>query len=260
MVKKRIDCNLKTAFFTSTGRTGTDFFTVLFNDFIKNSWSLHEPKPAFRRRAMRLISSPPTLYDVQYFRLPRIWRHSKQKCLWYVETNYHLSSSIPVVRRAFPGALVFHIVRDGREVVTSWLNRFRYITNDHITPYNVPGDPAQALWPQWNPVQKLAWYWKTVNETAERNSPDMILRFEEIFRGEKKGCFAILDKFEGIEYDRKAVEAQLNVRVNLNKRDFFPNYPEWPTMWKDQFWEIAGEGMKKYGYGERESSSLESTG
>ncbi|MBW1915677.1 MAG: sulfotransferase [Deltaproteobacteria bacterium] len=239
---------MKTAFFVSTGRTGTDFFSTLFNDIIKNSWSLHEPKPAFRKRGHELMSRDHTLYEKYYFSLPRKFRHRRHAEKWYVETNYHLFAAIPLIRDAFPDALVFHIVRDGRDVVTSWLNRFRYITNDHMTPFHVPGDTAQARWDKWNPLQKLSWYWKTVNLRAKNTEPDMILRFEDLFIRNRDLIFDILKRFDKIEYDTEQIKGTLNKRINLNKNDFFPKYDEWPRLWKDQFWEIAGQEMEAFNY------------
>jgi len=239
---------VKTAFFVSTGRTGTDFFTDLFNNVIENTWSLHEPKPAFRTRGHRLMSHKHSTYEKYYFSLPRRAWQMKHEEEWYVETNYHLFAAIPLLRDAFPDALVFHIIRDGRDVVTSWLNRMRYINNDHMTPFDVKDDPAQALWHTWSPLQKLAWYWKTVNEHAIANSPDMVIKFEDVFKNDKEKIFEILDQFEGISYDKEKVREAMNRKVNKNKSDFFPKYSEWPSHWKEQFWEIAGETMEKYGY------------
>ena len=241
---------MKYAYFASTGRTGTDFFTKLFNDVVENCWSLHEPRPAFRRKASKLISRPYSFFDCAYFKIPRIYRHLRRKEEWYVETNYHLFAAIPLIRKAFPESLVFHLVRDGRDVTTSWLNRFRYITNDHIVPVDIPGDKAREYWETWNPLQKLAWYWKTVNNHILTTPSDLMVKFEDIFQGEKKGCFQILDMFEGIEYRRERVMERLSEKVNENKRDFFPKYQEWPDKWKEQFWEIAGETMESFGYKE----------
>ncbi len=195
------------------------------------------------------MSRQHTMYEKYYFRASRHWMHLGHPQEWYVETNYHLFASIPLIRDAFPDALVFHIVRDGRDVVTSWLNRWRYITNDHMTPFHIPNDPAQQYWHEWNPLQKLAWYWKTVNNHARNQNPDMIITFEDLFKHRQEIIFDILDKFEGISYDREKVLASLQTKVNRNKIEFFPKYKEWPEHWKTQFWEIAGETMESFGYG-----------
>ncbi len=98
---------MKSVFITSTGRTGTDFFTTLFNDYVEKAWSLHEPRPTFRRRGQQMI---------------------------------------------------------GRE---------------HTVP------------------------------------------------------------------------ELLDPKINKAKNQFFPQYTQWPSFWKEQFWEIAGETMQKYGYSEQ---------
>lgn len=237
-------------FITSTGRTGTDFFTYLFSEVVKNSWSQHEPRPAFRRRSYAFLSREPNWYDSLYFRLSREWFNLGKNEQWYVETNYHLFDATKLIRNVYPDALTIHIVRDGRQIVSSWLNKYRYITNDHITAFHLPDDPAQALWNEWNPVQKLSWYWKTINQRAELLQPDMYLKFEDIFSADKESSavFDILAAMPGIEYDRGEVIQALGRRVNASKRDFFPKFEQWPQVWRQQFWEIAGDEMIRQGY------------
>lgn len=239
---------MKTAFFVSTGRTGTDFFTALFNEVVQNTWSLHEPKPAFRRKASKLISQSFSKFDAYYFKLPRVYRHAKQKEEWYVETNYHLFAAVPLIRHVFKNALIFHIIRDGREVVTSWLNRYRYITNDYILPFDVPQDEAQEIWADWNPLQKITWCWKTINNHLLTTPADMIVRFEDLFRGDKKVCFDILEKFDNIEFDEQKIKNFIGKKINPTYFRFFPTYGEWPEKWKEQFWDIAGDTMEHFGY------------
>lgn len=241
---------MRYAFITSTGRTGTDFFTYLFSEVVKNSWSQHEPKPAFRRRSYAFLSREPGWYDELYFRLSRNWFNRGKEKDWYVETNYHLFDATRLIRNVFPDALTFHIVRDGRQVVRSWLNRYRYITNDHITAFHLPGDPAQAEWNNWNPVQKLAWYWKTINQRAAQLQPDLYLKFEDIFFSEREesAVFDILAAMPGVEYEREEVKRALDRRVNASGRDFFPKFDQWPELWQQQFWAIAGDEMLNQGY------------
>lgn len=241
---------MKTAFITSTGRTGTDFFTTLFNDYVTNTWSLHEPHPAFRRRSQDLINRPPSLYEKYYFKIPRIYHHRKHTENWYIETNYHLSTCFSLLRTVFPDTRIIHIIRDGRAVVTSWLNKYRYITNEHLTPYQINDQEAMKKWAQWNPLQKIAWFWKTINNYAYDSNPDLWITFEEIFQGNKKGIYKILDQFEGIHYNPSYINQLLNTKVNKTTNKFFPEYEEWPSLWKQQFWEIAGETMLRFNYRE----------
>jgi hypothetical protein len=237
------------AFIVSTGRTGTDFFTTLFNSAaIPDAWSLHEPRPAFRARSYQLIGRQHTWFERLYFQFPRQRWHKPRAETWYVETNYHLFAAIPLIREAFPNAWIIHVIRDGRAVVTSWLNKYRYITNNHITPFSLPGDPAQADWPYWNPLQKLSWYWKTVNELVAEQQPDLWLSFEQLFRPPYADLYHMLDQLPLSYYDPDKVKELARRKVNRTQTPFFPSYEQWPRRWQEQFWHIAGPAMQRFGY------------
>lgn len=240
---------MRPVFILSTGRTGTDLFTRLFNEAVPDAWSLHEPSPAFRRRGQQLLSRESTRFERSYFKVPRSIRHSKRQEKLYVETNYHLFACIPLIRKSFPDAFIVHIIRDGREVVSSWLNKWRYITNDHITPFHIPLHPDQENWEDWDPLQRNAWYWRTVQELVEHEGVDLTLRFEEIFKGDRQAVYTLLDALEDrVTYDPKKVQALLTEKVNSSPRDFFPPYAEWPEHWKERFDAIAGPKMRELGY------------
>lgn len=241
---------MKTAFITSTGRTGTTFFTTLFNECVENAWSLHEPKPAFRRRARQLMGRDHTIFEKYYFKLPRLRRHKQRTEEWYVETNYHLATCFPFLRAVFPETVIIHIIRDGREVVSSWLNKFRHLRREDLTPQQAGDSEAMEKWEKWNPLQKLSWYWKTVNDYAHEKEPDLWIRFEDIFGHDNSAVYRVLDQFDNIGYDAGKVSELLRKKVNKTKIPFFPEYNDWPSMWKKQFREIAGGAMQKYGYTE----------
>lgn len=241
---------MKASFITSTGRTGTGFFVHLFNNHVKNSWSLHEPKPAFRSRAGRLIKEGVKPFDVTYFKIPRLFRGMTAEKEVYVECNYHLASAMDVVRGAFPESQIIHIIRDGRDIVTSWLNRNRYIDNDHITPFETGDLDAQKKWDKWTPLQKLAWHWCVINRNAEKSNPDLFIKFEDIFSDDNSHLLKVLDTIGGLDYDKDEVTKALSTKQNYTKKAFFPEYDEWPDYWKKQFWEIAGDTMKHFGYPE----------
>lgn len=244
------------AFILSTGRTGTDFFTKLFNsDAVPDAWSLHEPRPAFRARSYQLVARYHTTFERLYFQWPRMRWHKRSQKTWYIETNYHLFAAIPLIREAFPNAWIIHVIRDGRDVVTSWLNKYRYITNNHITPFQIPGDPAQEAWSLWNPVQKLSWYWKTVNELVASQSPDLWLRFEYLFTPPYTDLFHLLEALPLESYDPDRIQAMVSERVNPSKSQFFPAFQKWPQQWQQEFYAIAGPAMMRFGYGAPASSA-----
>lgn len=235
------------AFVVSTGRTGTGFLTRLFDRGIPDAFSLHEPKPAFRRRSRAWMGRKATSAERRRFKRTRDRFLRRGEGSLYVENNYQLFSAIPMIREVYPDAKIIHVVRDGRPVTTSYLNRYRYIRSEHITPANLPEDPARADWESWTPVQKLAWYWMTVNRCVARQGPDLVVRFEELFDAERSGLWKLLDFLE-VDYDRERVRQLAGERVNTNRMEFFPEYDLWPPHWKEQFWSIAGEAMAEFGY------------
>ncbi|MFB6306870.1 MAG: hypothetical protein ABEH43_07775 [Flavobacteriales bacterium] len=239
----------RAAFITSTGRTGTWFLTKFINKEVENAVSYHEAQPHFKREGHKLRSREAKFYEKLYFSIPRKYRQLKHKEKWYIETNYHLYAAIEMIREVHNSPLIIHIIRDGREVVRSWLNKNRYITNDHVLPYHIPGDPARSKWEKWNPLQKLSWFWVSVNQRAEDSKPDLTLYYENIFKADKNSdIFSILNQLEGTSYDRESVINFFDKKINTNKNDFYPPYNEWPDHWKEQFLEIAEDTMKKHGY------------
>ncbi len=133
-------------------------------------------------------------------------------------------------------------------MVTSWLNKYRYITNNHITPFQLPDDRAQDHWHAWNPVQKLSWYWKTVNELVADQQPDIWLHFEELFRPPYRDLFRMLEALPIGSYNDATIEGMVKQKVNRAPSRFFPPYEQWPRQWQEEFLEIAGPAMERFGY------------
>jgi len=241
------------AFIVSTGRTGTGFLTRMINEGVPDAFSLHEPRPAFRRRLRAWMGRAPSAMEKLRFERTRKRFLKEGRGDLYVENNYQLFAAIPMIRAAFPQAKIIHVIRDGREVTTSFLNRYRYIRSDPITPADVRGDPAGQWWEGWTPVQKLAWYWVTVNRHIRAQEPELVVRFEDLFDDDRTALWDLLDFLE-VGYEREVVRNLAQNRVNENKVAFFPPYDQWPTHWQGQFWEIAREAMTEFGYGLSDAS------
>jgi hypothetical protein len=236
------------ALIVSTGRTGTLALTRILNDRVENAWSQHEPKPAFRRRAKRILREGHTKQDGLYFLASRRAWQALHPEKWYVESNHNLFTAIPMIRSVLPEVLIVHVIRDGRETVTSWLNRYSYIRTLSLTPMDRPGDPAAEQWERWNPLQKTTWYWVMTNAIIQAAEPDLTVRFEDLFHESARGFEALLQRLEGVRYDLDALRAAVSVKHHASSNALFPPYRDWPDVWKRQFDEIAGEAMVHHGY------------
>lgn len=244
---------MKKLFTLATGRTGTTFLAHFFNQVTTNSIARGEDKPAFLRRGYELVSRDSTVFERFYFKIYRELRMRKyQDKVWFMDTNNRLfSCANKIIREVYPDARVYQVVRDGRDVVRSWMNRGRYFPADkgrRLTPAMVPNDPFLQRWDSMNALQKISWNWVTNNRIIEEQGPDDLYFFEGFFSSPYSEMYRLLDSLEGLEYDRATVDEALTKIINPSPTYVFPKYPDWPELWKEQFWEVAGETMEHYGY------------
>ncbi len=183
---------------TGCGHSGTKFVAELFQ--IK-----HEPR----------------LSDYQVF-VPA-W-HNKNISRNYVrenftgeerESNSFLIPHIEAILEFFPEANIFHLVRDPRKVVRSFMSNGLY-SNDGIDYHNVKLDVPN--FENLSQFEKCCWYWRVVNERL-RSFKFPLIRLEDL-----KG---------------KPINA---------KPHSFPSWEEWTDEQKRQFNEILGDILPYYGY------------
>lgn len=238
-------------FFVSTGRTGTHFLADLFNRHSGSVAAYHEPKPSFKRRGYELVARDSTLWERLYFSAFRRWRFYRSGKRDYVEANNNVFSAIPLIRRCFPGAVVVHIVRDGREVVRSYVNakkRYAHQTETNLSPEHFPGDPYMELWPRMNALQRTAWFWVRVNEVIERSQPDHTVLFEDFFLPPYRAFFNLMEVVPELNLSAEAVDKAFRTPAHSSRHGLIPDHTTWPASWRQQFLAIAGDKMKQYGY------------
>lgn len=93
----------------------------------------------------------------------------------YCDANAFGFNFINYLHRKFPRAKFVHLVRDGYACVRSWSRRAASTYPDKIVgnaqavawvlakPTPFPSDPVHASWSSLDRLQKLAWFWNTVN-------------------------------------------------------------------------------------------------
>ncbi len=92
----------------------------------------------------------------------------------YCDANAFGFNFINYIHVNFPRAKFVHLVRDGYACVRSWSRRTASTYPDEIPsaaaiewllskPVPYPSDPAHASWSSFDRVQKLSWFWHTVN-------------------------------------------------------------------------------------------------
>jgi hypothetical protein len=98
----------------------------------------------------------------------------------YCDANAFGFNFINYLHAKLPHAKFIHLVRDGYPCVRSWSRRAASTYPDEIPnalgiewllakPTPFPSDPVHASWRDFDRVQKIAWFWNTVNANiAER--------------------------------------------------------------------------------------------
>ena len=93
----------------------------------------------------------------------------------YCDANAFGFNFINYVHGKFPQARFIHLVRDGYACVRSWWRRDASTYPDEVPqtpaaiswllakPVPYPSDPLYAQWSELDRVQKIAWFWQTVN-------------------------------------------------------------------------------------------------
>lgn len=233
---------------TGLGRSGTVFLAELL-DLIPNYAVYHET--AADRDAMTTAYQD-SAAAYQYLRTKRRFtvtgRILTTGCITYGEVNSYLRYHVEALMKDW-NVTILHLVRDGRDVVRSMMNRQTYTERDskhsgRITPR--PDDPWYEAWPTMDRFARLCWYWSATNEHLLRYRLSLI-RFEDII-----SCF---DKFEN--QVMRPINAYLPYEVwdqrrqqrrNVSEKPSFPKWPNWTTIQQECFNEICGATMARLNY------------
>lgn len=241
----------KYIFVVSTGRTATKALSEHLSEHVAQAVSFHEPSPSFARRAPALISRVHRRSERVYFGMPRRCRQAFHRKGAYVEFNHRLFSALPLIRRTFSNACIIHIVRDGRAVVRSWLNKGRYTRSDNFfTPADIPGSGvALEDWLTWSAVKKNAWNWALVNGVIDAQGPDYQIHFENIFDPQRNDLARVLNEIAPNVFDPEALHFADTAHSNAARQSHYPDFKQWPEARQREFWEAAGDQMRAFGYG-----------
>ncbi|MBI3444876.1 MAG: hypothetical protein HY055_05860 [Magnetospirillum sp.] len=205
--------------------------------------------------------------------------------LIYGEKNLTLPPFIPHLHALFRCRFV-HVIRDGRDVVSSWLDWHDQVYGNiyrecrepgHLSPrarewvatypaaedeYDtsrprpLPNDPWHDLWPGMRRLEMLAWHWVRTNEDIiaglDRLAPDhwRALDYSHVDTSRIMELIAFLG-LTGL--DAATVEAMLTAKINRLEEMApdcvrFPAWGDWSETDKVAFDAIAHPTMRRLGY------------
>lgn len=234
---------------SSTGRSGTMWLAGLLNE-IQWAYVVHEPIPEESFYHAEAFKSPqealPYLRD---FRLREMaFRVECRSPDVYGEVNGLLRRHAVALRELVPQIRIVHLVRDGRNFVTSVMHRKTYTTQDKI--YGSFQPPADAIAPaEWRSMDRFAricWVWAHENAHIRKNA-DHRAKFEEITTRYDLFRAQILDPLE-LDLSEAIWGRRTNRPLNSTQVKSHPEYEHWSDEQKDTFWRLCEAEMAVYGY------------
>lgn len=235
---------------SSTGRTGTKWLANLLNE-VEQAFVVHEPVPQETFYHAQALTDPKlALPYMRDFRLREMAvRILPERPMVYGEVNGALRRHIAALRQLVPEICVIHLVRDGRDVVASIMNRKSGTSQDKI--YGSLKPPPEAIdrseWSAMDRFARVCWMWATENAYIREHAHHRA-KFEEItvrYDQFKKQILLPL----ALDLDKDVWASRAKNPVNQTLATHFPKYEHWSDEQKDTFWRLCGAEMAFYGYG-----------
>jgi len=241
--------NKKIFFILATGRSGTKFLSLLLNKS-PGAYIVHEPvRWDFRAYKAAFYDDKKAYKYIQEFRKKEIYdRARKREINIYGEVNSVLRRHCNALKKSFPNAKIFHLIRDGRDVVRSSMSRGTMTDNHPSTKKIHPTQksPWKDKWNNMTQFEKICWYWDVENRYLNKNIKKT-LQFEKLISSYKYFKEHLLDPLE-LKISKETWQKEVNSPKNITNKYTTPHWTEWEKGKMDVFNEICGDTMRVNGY------------
>jgi hypothetical protein len=236
-------------FILGFGRSGTAFMADLLNR-VTNAYVFHEPVlEDFYAHARAHYNPKDTDRYIQGFRKKEIFtrmRHIPSGI--YGEVNSTIRCHAGAIQRAFPKAVLIHLVRDGRDVVRSTFGR-RAMTIQNPFSLSIrpdASDPWRDHWHDMDRFARICWFWQEENRRL-RTSIGRTVQFEKILSSYEYFSREILEPC-GIHIAEDVWKAAIAIPQNISRGFSMPKWEQWTSEQQSNFREICGKEMLACGY------------
>lgn len=261
---------IQSTLITSTGRTGTMFFSKFFTENFQQTKAVHEPWPDLHDIGYNFHHSHYSrekTVDIIKRERSVICKELNQKGInFYLESNYNLSYLLPFLDEVFGQFKLVHLIREPKSQLKSIFSvkeakRHIYADFDNrprISAVDFDDDPFRKEWKNWGRFEKLCWHYYKVNtligDFVERNPERAItVKFSEIFAPENNydGLFTIAN-FVGFPLkdglSKEDLIKSLGERANKTKSAGIDTYETWSDSQKQVFHKVTDPIAKRFGF------------
>ncbi|MFX1549128.1 MAG: sulfotransferase [Promethearchaeota archaeon] len=239
----------KIFFILTIGRSGTLFLSHLLNKS-ENALVVHEKvRSDFRAYKEAFYSEKDAYKYINKFRKREIYiRNVNENIEIYGEVNSVLRRHCNAIKKSFPNAIIFHLIRDGRDVVRSMMSRQTMTNKDKNTKNIAPKKESSwyGIWEEMNRFQRLCWYWDIENRYLNKNV-DLLIKFEDILSNYEYFKDKVLDII-GLDIPKEIWQNELNFPKNITPDYKFPHWNDWDHNYRKSFIQICGQTMSVNGY------------
>ena len=237
-------------FILAMGRSGTMFLSRLLNKS-DNALVYHEPVEGDILAYINSFHNEnKSLSYIKNFRKKEIYLRIKNKQIkCYGEVNSRLRRHCFALKKNFDKAILLHLVRNGKDVVSSIMNRWAFTPTD-VGTYKViappPNDPYHSKWPSMSRFEQVCWYWQVDNAYLRRHISNHI-KFELLLSD--YDCFVerVLEPLS-LRISYAVWQKMVEKPVNVSFKTTFPKWSEWDRSLKEKFVRICGDEMVANGY------------
>jgi hypothetical protein len=231
-------------------RSGTAFLATFLDQVVQNAVIKQEANVNdYWFYHLALQSQHEAEKYIDGFRLAEIYHRMRGRPEpLYGEINPYLRRHVMALRRKLPKARLFHLVRDGRDVVRSLMSRELLDRTDPLgrLTYPPPGDPYERKWQGMTRLEKMCWLWQSDNQYL-RQSTGRTVQFEKLITDFDYFKTNLAD-FLGIEIP-ETIWRQYTSRVGNPTQVFrMENWSRWSPVDRKVFGDICGEEMRACGY------------
>jgi hypothetical protein len=236
-------------FLLGIGRSGTRFLSELLNSD-KNAIVFHEPLPEdFDAFCIAHKNQKSAFRYMNTYRKKKIYALVKEADVkTYGEVNSALRYHVEAIPKCFPHAKTLHLVRDGRDVVRSFMARRHYTKEGkgHHALRPAKNDPWYDKWGKLNRFEKICWLWADANRRIRQHVVKYV-KFEKTISNYNY-FEENFENYLGLNIGKKKWVAAVNRPRNSTNRFTLPHWTEWGQRFCDSFEKICGEEMHAFGY------------